>query len=353
MVWSWWLAALIGALPGYVADIPEAPRTAVEQAPAQVGVRYVVPAGQPAVFLRCEMKDQGGNVIAQTGAKVTGSGLYTATFPMPAMINTATVQFVVWMGDDWQASVCPIVHARPTRLISAARAQQLASDARRADTERAEVARKRTARGLVAVYRGGRPEPALARRLAADGVGVVEFDSARLANAQILRPDTIDLLLLAEPRQMPAEAMEAVVDYLHQGGNLVVLGTGAFTQLQYSYDGRLLDREGYLRAVAESLATRPVMSFDGPELGVWQRSSNDMEPPSRVVRETPGAKGSGCMRIDIANNRGWDTFKSAPLTAAFAPGESWTCFWAKGDATTSQMALEWDEIGRASCRERV
>ncbi|MBI5834563.1 MAG: hypothetical protein HZB16_19870 [Armatimonadetes bacterium] len=344
MTVSWWLLAklvLIGALPGYVADIPEAPRTVVEQSPAQVAVRYSLPAGVPAVFLRCEMKDQRGEVIAQTGTKVTGSGVYLATFPIPALLNTATVQFCVWMGDDWQVSACPIVHARASHVISAARAARLAADARVADVDRLAIERRRTARGLVAVYRGAQPEPPLARRLAADGVGVVDFDGDRLANAQLLRPAVIDMLLLAEPRQMTVEGMESVVDYVRQGGNVVVLGTGAFGRLQYTFDGRALDYDSYLQAVAQSLTRSPLLTFDGADIGVWHRASNDLKPPSQVSREPRGQ--GGCLRIDIANQTGWDTFEAPAFTQAFATGNSWTCFSAKGDATTPQMSLEWDE----------
>lgn len=327
----------------YEVSLVSPPRLVTERQTAVVEVRYRVPAGAP-VPLKLELKNDRGQVISTTSVMVSGTGTHPARYAIPSLLTTSSVQFVVWLGNDWRTPLGEIVHSPAARLITAQRAAAMAADRERVGADVARFGRERRPGGLVAVYHGERPEPPLVAGLRAAGVGVVVLDGPQLASDGLLRTDLWDLLILAEPRSMPAAAMDTVTEYVRGGGRLVSLGAGAFEDLRYEMGGRWLSRSDYLSAVAQALPQRIWLDFDGPDVGDWRRDTNQPQFPSEAVREAPGAAGSaGAMRINISNKRGWDTFATEFDTSPFRTGETWTTFWAKGGPHTPQLVLEWRE----------
>lgn len=331
--------AALAQQPGYRADYPEPPLTVPESAKFATSVSYTVPPGVTAP-LRCELKDARGNVVGGVRVPVTGSGRCEVEFTAPSAAESPEITLALWMGEVWTQTLCPIVHTRPIRVLTAAQAARLAAQRADAAALRTRYAGLRTEEGLIGLY--GPPNEALTNGLR-PRFGLAQLDAAALSNQQVLTPDLFDVLVLTDCRALPAEGVTAVGRFVDRGGKLVAVGAPAFSQLTYDYQGRQLDRGEYLRAIAESLTVAPLLTFDA-ELGTWRRATNDATSPSRVVRETPGAHGTaGCLRLEITNQTGWDTFGTTPFERPFAPGASWTCFWAKGDANTSEVALEWDE----------
>ncbi len=336
--------------PGYVAEWPDPPREVVERTGFEVTVRYRAPDGAPAVALRCEMKDARGEVIAQERRSVAGSGTLRVRFMAPGAAESPEVQLAVWMGDDWRQSYCPIVHTRPIAVVTAVRADVVARRREAAKNHRARLAARRGAQGLVALYQPPSADwprdlaAALASSLQQAGCAVEHLDDAAVVNPDLLLPEVIDLLILADSRTMPAEAMKAVSQYADRGGRLMVLGGPAFSRLLYPWAGQWLAYSDYVSAVAQSLPVQVALNFETSDAGPWVRATNDAKPASRCAREANGAKGTaGCLRVDLANNTGWDTFASPSLPNPFGSERTWTCFWAKGAASTPEFALEWDE----------
>src|SRR5262249_45262501 len=86
---------------------------------------------------------------------------------------------------------------------------------------------------------------------------------------------------------------------------------------------------------------QPFFALDAAELARWHRSSDRMEAPSRLSAE-PGEHGPA-LRLDVRQMQGWDNWTRSLDRSPFAPGNTLTCFWARGDGASDTLAVEWQE----------
>ena len=334
---------------GYRATFDNLPKRVIEQAELIVTAVYQTPAGQT-VPLRCELKNPVTNVVlAGQVANVSGRGKHNFTFRIPPLADQNRLSFAIWMGTDWQQSLCPIVHSDPIGVLSVTEGERLTMMRNQAKALRDKLRAARTAAGLVGLYTPSAAElgpalaDALAKRLKAAGYGIAKLTDAEAANPYALAPEVVDLLVVADPRRLPAEAMQTLAQYAEHGGKLMLLGGPAFTTPLYQYDDRWLTADEYQIELAKGLHPTLAMDFEGGRVGDWARSTNDAAAPSKVVEDQPGADGSkGCAKIEVADLTGWDTFL-APVAPDCGDGRTYLCFWAKGDARTSALAIEWRE----------
>ncbi len=156
----------------------------------------------------------------------------------------------------------------------------------------------------------------------------------QLANSRFLDPETIDLLVLPAGDAFPAHAHKAFIEYLRRGGTF--LSTGG-----YAFD-RPLVRNGdtWLNPDELPIPDAPLTALAAQGLPAWHPSSN--RPGSPNLRTAEGPHGLPAIELSTAALTGWDTAGLVP-PGALPSGWSVTRFWAKGDAQTSKMWIEWGE----------
>lgn len=182
----------------------------------------------------------------------------------------------------------------------------------------------------------------IANQVSAAGYAVSFINTASLTNTSTLSPKQFDLLVLPGARSLPAVAAPAVESFLQAGGNLLALGLPAWEQAVFDLNGRWVSRADFNAALATVKPERILFDFgQDDDLRLWQRTSNDPSIPTR--HEIVAAQNGKALHVDIGKLTGWDTFMSPPLTNAYAPGQTLTCFRAKGGSHTKQLALECTE----------
>ncbi len=153
--------------------------------------------------------------------------------------------------------------------------------------------------------------------------------------------ETFYLLVLPEASFYPLSAKANLLSFLEGGGNLLCLGGAIFTSSVRLEQERW---EKLQEEIARTPVERTIVDFQKEEMEKWIRASNNLASPTRyrVVPEGP-EEGIHSLEFEVSNLTGWDTLLSPPLQDPFPNGQNLTCFWAKGDANTQAMLLEWRE----------
>ncbi|MBN1421024.1 MAG: hypothetical protein JXP34_19795, partial [Planctomycetes bacterium] len=74
-----------------------------------------------------------------------------------------------------------------------------------------------------------------------------------------------------------------------------------------------------------------------------KRQRATLVDPSVELREAAGAEAGPAIRLEIEGEGGWDTFLSPSIPAGFPDGQELTIFWARADANTPEISVEWQE----------
>ena len=162
-----------------------------------------------------------------------------------------------------------------------------------------------------------------------------------LTNQALLTAKSYDLLVLPGARALPMAAAPAIKSYLQAGGDLLALGLPAWQSPLYRIKGEWVSRERYEERVAAQRAQYIVEDFDHADLARWTRSAG--EPGAKATYELADAGRGKALHVKIGHLGGWETLRSPVLTRPFPPGQTLTCFRAKGGLRTRQLALEWME----------
>ncbi|MBM4047876.1 MAG: hypothetical protein FJ279_22475, partial [Planctomycetes bacterium] len=164
------------------------------------------------------------------------------------------------------------------------------------------------------------------------GVSVLRWDDLGVGR---IPAETLDLLVLADARRLPVTAVDATTAYLRSGGKLIALGAPAFGELLLKTPSGWVTKDRYSEAVFATLKPQPI-AFD---LKTWRRNARDPKRQAAIVEDP--AEGKGCLKLSC-DLEGWDGFTNA-VEKPFPDGHTLTTFWAKGDANTPQLSLEWRE----------
>ena len=162
-----------------------------------------------------------------------------------------------------------------------------------------------------------------------------------LTNQTLLTAKSYDLLVLPGARALPMAAAPAITSYLQAGGDLLALGLPAWQSPLYQIKGEWVSRERYEERVAVQRAQNIVEDFDHADLKRWTQSAG--EPSARAEYELADTDHGKALHVKIGHLGGWETLRSPALTRPFPPGQTLTCFRAKGGLRTRQLALEWME----------
>lgn len=172
------------------------------------------------------------------------------------------------------------------------------------------------------------------------GFAIELLDSAGLTNLTRLTTHSCDLLVVPNARILPVESIPAVTNFLKQGGNLLALGLSAWETPTFRLADRWTSREEYAATLAQVRPERRLLDLAGEAVSRWPRHSNSPQRPSK--RELV-SDGGPAVRVNIETLDGWDTLEIPSRAWRFEPGQMLTCFRAKGNAATKQLAVEWIE----------
>ncbi|MDR3707463.1 MAG: hypothetical protein P4L33_04120 [Capsulimonadaceae bacterium] len=188
-------------------------------------------------------------------------------------------------------------------------------------------------------------EAVLADALSGAGYKCVTITPDQASNSTFLDPANFDLLIVPTGDAYPAKAQQALVDYLRRGGLLLTTGGYAFDRPLVQFDGKWLRSEDL---PAGNLPTTPV--FNESASG-WIQASNRTGSP--LIESAPGPNGEPGVKISTDRLDLWDTAISPSIAGKLPVGWSITRFWAKGDAGTPSMLIEWHEKDGSRWKTKV
>ncbi len=198
----------------------------------------------------------------------------------------------------------------------------------------AGISFRRGEAGSAAVLAEGDAKPLVAL-LETAGFGVTPLQWDDLGQGRI-PVESLDLLVLADARRLPATAADAVISYVRAGGKLMAIGAPAFSELLFKSPGggaQWITRERYNEVLHELVKPRLA------SITSWKRNCRDPQRSAAIVEDAAEGKGAWKVSCDL---QGWDGYDTG-FANAFGPGETLLTFRAKGDATTTQLALEFRE----------
>ncbi|HQK92959.1 MAG TPA: hypothetical protein PLD23_05620 [Armatimonadota bacterium] len=174
--------------------------------------------------------------------------------------------------------------------------------------------------------------------------------ASELADPGVLRPGTIDILVLPDARTFPAPAVDNLYRFLRRRGKLIAVGLPALSNLVWPDDGRWVSRA---EALAQAPETHPIFELTPVTIGEWVRGAADMSrPASRELDAAPPGVAGGSIHVR-ADLRGWDVLIHDTRDGALDGESPLTSFWAKGSPETPRLLIEWQERDGSRWTTRV
>jgi hypothetical protein len=240
----------------------------------------------------------------------------------------------VWRREYTLAGRRAVREGRPAVFASGADGRvSLFTVARAPQADANALALRSGPRGSVAILKARRGGIAgqLGKALEQAGFGVtlVGWDDHR---SRRLPQSKLDLLILADAREIPVQARDAVERLLSSGGRLIAIGAPAAAKILAPVDRTWADRDAWVEAQARKLLRTPLTLTESD----WRRTA--FRPAQAAsIRHDP-ASGPGVWRIET-DLEGWDGW-AAETPGAFGSERSLLVFEARGDAVTTQLAVE-------------
>lgn len=170
-----------------------------------------------------------------------------------------------------------------------------------------------------------------------------------LADPDTFNQENYEILILPESQVFPAFAMQNVLSFLQNRGNLLTLNGPPFSNPFWKQpDGGFVDKASLLKERKDIKDRKMLIDFQKDvDFSEWKRDTDNPKNPSVPSIEEGGAEGSSkCLKMHYADLKAWDSL-GIPLTNPFPPGYGLTCFRAKGAKQTTMLALEWEERDRS------
>ncbi|MER3473139.1 MAG: hypothetical protein C4335_03720 [Armatimonadota bacterium] len=162
-------------------------------------------------------------------------------------------------------------------------------------------------------------------------VSVDAFASGRL-------PQGVSLLVVPEAHRLPAMVGEPLQAWIRaRKGVLFVSDAIPLQTWLYRAKTRWVERQ---EALLELATWRPLWQGQFPPVSAWLRATNAPHIATSWSRvDTPHGTG---WRITVPQLSGWCTY-NLRMEPPFREGETLMSFWAKGDANTRALSIEWQE----------
>ncbi|MBT3290930.1 MAG: hypothetical protein HN380_26525, partial [Victivallales bacterium] len=184
----------------------------------------------------------------------------------------------------------------------------------------------------------------LTSALQSSGFGVTRLSAGQITQPGLLSTSHFHILVVPNCASLPVAAGDAVLQFAREGGHLIFIGGPFLDNPTWQVGGEWLDSAG-LAKLKQALTTahHPFGITPDLDLSGWRRNCKNPETKAslRVPKEGPG--GTTCIRLDFAQFEGWDGFLSRDLPRLFGEGHDLLTFVGKGDARTSQLAIEIQE----------
>jgi len=193
------------------------------------------------------------------------------------------------------------------------------------------------ARYSVAVHSVGGRAKEFANQLIQNGMEAALLSDAQLADPSVLSATRFDALLLPDASNCPLSALQNMLAFLRAGGDLLVVGGPLFESSAKAADA------AWQRTLQRVAVSHPVVDLGRTGETQWQRSAGGSNASAswRLERSGPPAS-PAALHVEVTDPVGWDVLATAVGTP-FAPGEPLTVFWAKADASTKALTVEWQE----------
>jgi len=335
-----------------VCKIASIPDVAFSNAPISVVVEYSLSDEMASVHLHVELKGAGHDVYDSEAIEIQGAGQRAFEFQCPAS-QGELILFAAWMGEDWRDPLYPIQYSDPIPVLpQSAYQHSMAVENVTPGEIRQKLAALNYTRSSgrnVAIFAAdvpGMDRQVIAhyeRALSRAGFEVARISLDEPVDSAILSPEHFDFLMITDIRLFPSVFTFSLMRYLKGGGKLIAFGSPAFQERVWRSDGRWVTETSYAEALADVEPTRILLDFETGDLSGWHRGTPKPETRTdhRILPE--GRNGGKCLRVDIHDFYGWDTFVY-PLGAQVPQLQnSLTTFWAKGDENTKHIIVEWQE----------
>lgn len=190
----------------------------------------------------------------------------------------------------------------------------------------------------------------LADILTKEGMGVSFLNIREILNLGRKPFREIDLLILVSCA-LPVETKERIVSFLKKGGKIFVLGKRLFEDIAWRYQGKWIDRQTRARILKKVPIQKTLLNPKNfaPSDFTWEFNTPLGEEATA---------GSGEISLDKSNGKSDErsikiegeldkeclsiTF-GKDISNPFPSQNKLTCFWAKGSAQTSELAIIWTE----------
>ncbi|NQT17975.1 MAG: beta-galactosidase [Planctomycetes bacterium] len=177
---------------------------------------------------------------------------------------------------------------------------------------------------------------------------VVRLTAAQVTDAEVLDPTRFDLVIVADAARVPGASLNVFTRFVHNGGNLMLLGGPFFESTLWPYGDRNLTRSELVEAVAQEVHPTLFLEFDSDNLGTWGHATENRAAPMGMKRVSPGADDtSGALQLTLSPGSGWDTYASPEIDKPFPPGNELTTFRARAEQDNTQLLVEWRETDRS------
>lgn len=326
------------------------PADVVEGQPLRVTVAYDVPAALGEVKLHVELKSpRHANVLAGQTFSVKGKGEVTAAVPAPPRQEEALVFFALWYGEVWTSSIGAILTTDQVAVLSQEEAAAARAGEAAARQWREAHAGDLDAGPAVAVLVDDLPglDRACCDRLLAAlkqaGLRPVPLTATEAANPGLLSTDNFSLLVLPNSAAYPLDGARALERYLTHGGDVIALGAPAFRQGLRRLDGQWLGEEQLAAKRAAQPTEKVLFGFEAGTAKDWGYTSGGGKPAEYTYAAGGAADTRQALHCLIPEFTSWNTLLAPELTGAFEAGQTLTCFWARGDAATTALSVEWVE----------
>ncbi|MBQ9445122.1 MAG: hypothetical protein IJU61_00920, partial [Victivallales bacterium] len=181
----------------------------------------------------------------------------------------------------------------------------------------------------IAVYgRDGKTADVLAKALKSSEHTVVTLDADEFCNKETLLK--ADLLVIADPKNVPAASAGAIHDFLAAKKSMLLLGPRPFWKPVYKVENEWLTREEHL----ERRAQTPCEPLKLPPRLLWSLSMREKDIKTKMTIEGPNG-----LHYQLDTLMGWTTF-AAPCIGMFPKGHDLMCLSVKGNPNVRSMCIE-------------
>lgn len=163
--------------------------------------------------------------------------------------------------------------------------------------------------------------------------------------ASAISADHFFLYVIPDARSYPADGFDALGKYLGNNGNLITIGGPAFTKPTYQIsteEGTVWwDKETYENKINQTKAEQIAFDFESPL--EWSLEASDPQLTGGKMGVVDGGVKGKCLEYQIAEMNGWACYSTPVAPDAFSGEHNLLTLWAKGDAGTGVILLEFVE----------